>query len=57
MPGHATMNQAFGFAEALVRGQRDHWDIIKTVLKDKIREVVLTEFTKDLSPPAGVRGS
>jgi pyruvate dehydrogenase (quinone) len=40
MPGHATMKQAFGFAEALVRGQRDRWDIIKTVLKDKIREVV-----------------
>jgi pyruvate dehydrogenase (quinone) len=40
MPGHATMKQAFGFAEALARGQRDRWDIIKTVLKDKIREVV-----------------
>ena len=40
MPGHATMKQAFGFAEALVRGQRDRWDIIKTVMKDKIREVV-----------------
>ncbi|HUY31151.1 MAG TPA: thiamine pyrophosphate-dependent enzyme [Pirellulales bacterium] len=40
MPGHATMKQAIGFAEALVRGQRDRWDIIKTVLKNKIREVV-----------------
>jgi pyruvate dehydrogenase (quinone) len=40
MPGHATLKQAVGFAEALARGQRDRWDIIKTVLKDKIREVV-----------------
>jgi len=38
MPGHATMKQAFGFADALVGGERDRWDIIKTVLKDKIRE-------------------
>jgi pyruvate dehydrogenase (quinone) len=40
MPGHATTKQALGFAEALVRGEKDRWDIIKTVLKNKIREVI-----------------
>ena len=39
MPGHVTMKQALHFAEALVRGEKDRWDIIKTVLKDKVREV------------------
>jgi pyruvate dehydrogenase (quinone) len=40
MPGHATTKQALHFAEALARGEKDRWDIIKTVLKDKIREVI-----------------
>lgn len=40
MPGHATMKQALGFVEALARGQRDRWDIIKTVLKDTVREII-----------------
>jgi pyruvate dehydrogenase (quinone) len=40
MPGHATLKQSLKFAESLVRGQRDRWDIFKTVLKNKIREVV-----------------
>jgi pyruvate dehydrogenase (quinone) len=40
MPGNATMKQAFHFAESLMRGQRDAWGILKTVVKDKIREVV-----------------
>jgi pyruvate dehydrogenase (quinone) len=40
MPGHATTKQALNFAESLVRGEKDRWDIIKTVLKDKIREVI-----------------
>jgi pyruvate dehydrogenase (quinone) len=40
MPGHATLKQSLKFAESLVRGQRDGWDIFKTVLKNKIREVV-----------------
>jgi len=34
------MWRAFGFAEALMRGQRGRWDILKTVVNDKIREVV-----------------
>lgn len=40
MPGHATTKQALNFAESLARGEKDRWDIIKTVLKNKIREVV-----------------
>jgi pyruvate dehydrogenase (quinone) len=40
MPGHATMDQAYHFAKALARGERDRWDIIKTILEDKVREVV-----------------
>jgi pyruvate dehydrogenase (quinone) len=40
MPGHATMKQALKFAEALARGQKDGWDIFKTVLKQQVREVV-----------------
>lgn len=40
MPGHITMEQAKKFAEAIVRGDENRWDIVKTVIRDKIREVV-----------------
>jgi pyruvate dehydrogenase (quinone) len=40
MPGKIKMTQALHFAEALARGQKDRWDIIKTIIKDKVREVV-----------------
>lgn len=40
MPGKITTSQALHFAEALARGQKDRWDIIKTVVEDKVREVV-----------------
>ncbi len=40
LPGNITMKQALGFAESLVRGEKDRWKIIETVLKDKVREVV-----------------
>lgn len=40
LPGNVTAEQAFKFAESLARGQKDSWKIIKTVLKDKIREVI-----------------
>ncbi len=40
LPGNITMEQARHFAEAIVRGQKDRWQILKTVAKDKIREVV-----------------
>jgi pyruvate dehydrogenase (quinone) len=40
MPGHATLKQSLKFAESLIRGQQGGWDIFKTVVKNKIREVV-----------------
>jgi len=40
MPGNVTTEQAIKFAEALIKGQRKRYSIIKTVLEDKIREVV-----------------
>jgi pyruvate dehydrogenase (quinone) len=40
LPGNVTSEQAFKFAESLVRGQKESWKIIKTVLKDKVREVI-----------------
>ncbi|HEX3870472.1 MAG TPA: hypothetical protein VHV77_08555, partial [Pirellulales bacterium] len=40
MPGHATMDQAWHFAKALIRGEKYSKSIIKTVLADKVREVV-----------------
>lgn len=40
MPGHATLEQAYHFAKALVRGEKYRKDIIKTVLENVVREVV-----------------
>ena len=40
LPGKATVDQALTFAKALARGTKDRWDIIKTVIEDKVREVV-----------------
>jgi pyruvate dehydrogenase (quinone) len=40
MPGHVTMKQAWNFAKSLVRGEKDRTQIIKTILEDKVREVV-----------------
>ncbi|HEY4131545.1 MAG TPA: thiamine pyrophosphate-dependent enzyme [Gemmatimonadaceae bacterium] len=40
MPGKITTKQAIHFAEALAAGEKDRWEIIKTVLEDKVREVV-----------------
>ena len=40
LPGNITTEQALKFAEALARGQKDRFKIIKTVLEDKVREVV-----------------
>lgn len=40
MPGKVTTDQALKFAEAMLRGDKDAWKIIKTVMKDRIREVV-----------------
>ncbi|HVB64426.1 MAG TPA: thiamine pyrophosphate-dependent enzyme [Nitrolancea sp.] len=40
LPGHITIEQAKKFAEAILKGDENRWDIVKTVLRDKIREVV-----------------
>lgn len=40
LPGQINTTQALKFAEALARGQKDAWGIIKTVMEDKIREVI-----------------
>ena len=40
LPGKITTDQAWQFAKALAKGQKDRWDIIKTVVENKIREVV-----------------
>lgn len=40
LPGKTTMHQALMFAEALARGERNRWAIIKTVAKDKVREII-----------------
>ena len=40
LPGNVSADQALKFAEALAKGQKDRWKIVKTLLEDKIREVV-----------------
>jgi pyruvate dehydrogenase (quinone) len=40
LPGNISAEQTLHFAEALAKGEKDRWKIIKTVLEDKIREVV-----------------
>jgi pyruvate dehydrogenase (quinone) len=40
MPGKITTDQAWEFAKALLRGERDRWEIIKTVAENKVREVI-----------------
>ena len=40
MPGKITTEQAWEFTKALARGERDRWEIIKTVAENKVREVI-----------------
>ncbi|MGH9356767.1 MAG: thiamine pyrophosphate-dependent enzyme, partial [Terriglobia bacterium] len=40
LPGNATAEQALKFAEALGKGEKDRWKIVKTILEDKVREVI-----------------
>lgn len=40
MPGKIRLNQAKKFAEAIVRGQKDRGKIVRTVLKDKVKEMI-----------------
>jgi pyruvate dehydrogenase (quinone) len=40
LPGNVSTEQFIKFSEALLKGQKDGWKILKTVMKDKVREVV-----------------
>lgn len=40
MPGKMTTEQAWHFVQSLARGQQDGWEILKTVTKNTIREVI-----------------
>ena len=40
LPGNISAEQALHFAEALAKGEKDGWKIIKTVMEDKVREVI-----------------
>lgn len=40
LPGNVTLEQSMHFAEALVRGDKNRDDIIKTIAENKIREVI-----------------
>ncbi len=40
LPGNISAEQTLHFTEALAKGEKDRWKIVKTVLEDKIREVV-----------------
>jgi pyruvate dehydrogenase (quinone) len=40
MPGHIKLNQAVHFAEALLKGEKDAKEIVKTIVEDKVREII-----------------
>ena len=40
LPGKINTEQTIKFAKSLARGEKDRFDIIKTVLSDKVREVI-----------------
>jgi len=40
MPGHVSSAQAWSFAKSMIRGEKDRWNIIKTVVKNKMRRIV-----------------
>jgi pyruvate dehydrogenase (quinone) len=40
LPGNITMKQALHFAESMIRSEKNRWKILKTVIEQKIREVV-----------------
>jgi pyruvate dehydrogenase (quinone) len=40
MPGNVTVKQAYEFARAMARGEKDRLGIIKTVIENKVREVI-----------------
>ncbi len=40
MPGNVSTKQALHFAEALIKGEKERWEILKTITENKVREVV-----------------
>lgn len=40
LPGHVNLKQAVHFAEALVRGEKGAKEIVKTIARDKVREII-----------------
>ncbi|MGE3541246.1 MAG: thiamine pyrophosphate-dependent enzyme [Candidatus Tectimicrobiota bacterium] len=40
LPGHVTTEQAWNVAKALARGQEDRWDILGTLVKNTVRQVI-----------------
>lgn len=40
LPGKITTVQAWQFAKAMARGTEDRWGLVKTLVENKIREVV-----------------
>jgi pyruvate dehydrogenase (quinone) len=40
LPGRISADQAVKFAESLAGGEKYRWEILKTLAKDKVREVV-----------------
>jgi len=40
LPGNISAEQALRFAEAIMKGEDNGWEIIKAVIKDKVREVL-----------------
>jgi pyruvate dehydrogenase (quinone)/pyruvate oxidase len=40
LPAKITIDQAKKFAESLVKGQPARGDIVKTILKDRVRELI-----------------
>ncbi|MGC1783569.1 MAG: thiamine pyrophosphate-dependent enzyme [Acidobacteriaceae bacterium] len=40
LPGNITTKQAKNFGEALLKGEKDRYKIVKTILEDRVREVV-----------------
>jgi len=39
MPGYITSTQALHFAQAMLLGEKNRWDLIKTVIKNKVRRI------------------
>jgi hypothetical protein len=40
LPGHIKLNQAVHFAEAILKGEKDAKEIVKTIAEDKVREII-----------------